>query len=96
MSVKEITKMISQLELFLYGPEGINLQQYQKERISAEIDLWNLVLQVIDAYDFLNQFHRPNAYNLTPEAIQLGCDKLRAVKHLNNYQVAKTLKYITL
>lgn len=96
MSVREITNMISQLELFLYGPEGLNLQQYQKDRIAAEIDRWNLVLQVVDAYSFLKKLQSPGHSQLTPEAIQLGKDMMCAVKPLTTYQIAKTLKYITL
>lgn len=90
MSVAEIKNMISQLELFLYGPEGLKLTSDQKERIAAEIDRWNLVLQVIDAFHYV-----PGKW-ATFEDHAFARTKIKSVVPLLTYQVAKTLKKITL
>lgn len=90
MNVQEINLMISQLELFLYGPEGLKLTSDQKERIAAEIDRWNLVLQVIDAFSYV-----PGKWS-TLEDQAFARLKIKSVIPLLNYQVAKTLKNIKL
>lgn len=89
--------MVGQLELFLYGPDGRGLSSEQKQRISDEIDRWNLLLQTADAHSHfrnINGLIRRTDYSKTE--IRVGLDKLYCVKYLTTYQIAKTLKHITL
>ncbi len=97
MSINEVIKMVGQLELFLYGPEGLGLSSEQKQRIEDEIDRWNLLVQTVDAHSHfrnINGLIRRTDYN-KPE-IRIGLEKLYCVKNLTTYQIAKTLKHITL
>ena len=97
MTLSEVIKMIGQLELFLYGPEGRSLSPEQKKRIEAEIDRWNLLLQVADAHSHFKDLNgRIRRTDFAKPEIMIGLDKIRAVKNLCTFEIARTLKNIRL